>query len=200
MMLELDQSVKTRLGQKSINTLWDCSLYSSEELTNSCLSYSEAQTLNMELQNFGMRLRNHRDPKPVQKVLPAKAKELIAKVLAMEEVIWRYEELECVGVDKILCKRLENKDIFDPNHARSNFSKLMERILTFRLDKKSFVKHLIPHAERRLGEIKVVDSNIRVAVLGDKSGSMAVAVRSASVIASLLTVAFNADLKFFDDR
>eukprot|EP00493_Phyllostaurus_siculus_P027370 UN27717 len=79
MMLELDQSVKTRLGQKSINTLWDCSLYSSEELTNSCLSYSEAQTLNMELQNFGMRLRNHRDPKPCSKGTTCKGQRVDSK-------------------------------------------------------------------------------------------------------------------------
>ena len=44
------------------------------------------------------------------------------------------------------------------------------------------------------------NSFIRVAVLGDKSGSMDVAIRSASVISSLLCVAFNADLKFFDQR
>ena len=60
--------------------------------------------------------------------------------------------------------------------------------MTFKERGYSFVKNLIPHAEKRLKSIEIKNSNkLKVAVFGDASGSMQVAVKSASVIASLLS-------------
>jgi len=81
----------------------------------------------------------------------------------------------------------------------------MERILSFRELEYKFVPHLISHAQERLKLVKFddlseEDSFVRCAVLGDASGSMEVAIKSSCIIASLLSVALSADLKFFNEE
>lgn len=68
-----------------------------------------------------------------------------------------------------------------------------------------FVPDLIRHAQRRLESVAFDrlndgDSFLRCAVLGDASGSMEVAIRSSCIIASLLSVALSADLRFFNEQ
>ena len=101
---------------------------------------------------------------------------------------------------------ISNNLVFNPNSARSNYGKLMDRILKFKQKKLSFVEYLIPFAEQALDTIKYFNNNnnnnktLNVAVLGDASGSMDVAIESSSIISSLLSVALNADLKFFNSN
>jgi len=91
--------------------------------------------------------------------------------------------------------------VFSPDSARSNYGKIMERLLSFRQQKRSFAEAMIPHAEKLLKSLRVPkSSNLRCAVLGDASGSMEVAIKSSSIIASLLSVALDADLTFFSDQ
>jgi len=101
---------------------------------------------------------------------------------------------------------LDRKEsIFNEASPRSNYAKLMERILTFRDQDLQFVPDLIRHAQRRLETVAFDrlndgDSFLRCAVLGDASGSMEVAIRSSCIIASLLSVALNAELRFFNEQ
>lgn len=199
-IMDISEAVKRNLDENKILTLNQLSAYSDQELRNFGIDYRSARDLADELRNWGLNLRKDYEARKIFNILPDRAKAIIASTAAMEDVLWRYEELTCPETDRILCERLQDDDIFDPNHPRSNYGKLMERVLTFRDQKRSFVPHLMKHAEHRLSEIILPDNGISVAVLGDKSGSMEVAIRSSCVIASLLTVAFNADLKFFDEH
>ena len=71
----------------------------------------------------------------------------------------------------------------------------MDRILTFKEKKCKFVDALIPFVADALNSIKYVknssdndESDLKGAVLGDASGSMEVAIKSSSIIASLLFI------------
>eukprot|EP00483_Globobulimina_turgida_P001484 UN01486 len=99
----------------------------------------------------------------------------------------------------------KKENIFNDDSPRSNYGKLMERILSFREQKYKFVPYLTSHAQLRLQKVKFDELNdensfIRCAVLGDASGSMEVAIKSSCIIASLLSVALSADLKFFNSE
>jgi len=200
-LLELDADLKAQILGLGIVSMGELAEYSRSELiSQGCPSYKLTQ-LYQELQAFGMQLRADNVPRKVIKSLPIGARVAIARNAPMEDVLWRYEELGGKRVDEIIHERLKQTDVFDPTHARSNYGKLMERLLTFLEQKKCFAAEMIPHAQNRLSDIVANDcKGMRVAVLGDKSGSMSVAVRSACIISSLLAVAFNADLKFFDDK
>jgi len=199
LFLDLSQEVLDILEHKGVSTFGDLTGYTKDTIRTWGLPRGDANQMFTEVeQNFQMQFRKPNKKK--SSLLPPKARALIARHAAMEDVLWRYEELQCPETTQILSERLKEKDVFNPNHPRSNYGKLMERILTLREKKIPIFQDLIPHAKQRLQEIVMPNSFIRVAVLGDKSGSMDVAIRSASVISSLLCVAFNADLKFFDSR
>ncbi|ETO15214.1 hypothetical protein RFI_22150, partial [Reticulomyxa filosa] len=140
-------------------------------------------------------------------MIPAEAKHIIAENAPLEDVLWWYEELHSVEAEAEVLNRLQNtlehEDhvVFSPESQRSNYGKIMERLLSFRQQKFSFVDTLIIHAEKLLKSLRVPKSaNLRCAVLGDASGSMEVAIKSASIIASLLSVALDADLTFFNSN
>ncbi|ETO34611.1 hypothetical protein RFI_02478, partial [Reticulomyxa filosa] len=146
------------------------------------------------------------DPKEAA-TIPAEAKHIIAESAPLEDVLWWYEELHSVEAEAEVLSRLQNalehegQVVFSPDSQRSNYGKIMERLLSFRQQKFSFADTLIPHAEKLLKSLRVPKSaNLRCAVLGDASGSMEVAIKSASIIASLLSVALDADLTFFSDH
>ena len=56
---------------------------------------------------------------------------------------------------------------------------------------------MIPLAQQKLGDIKLT-LEPPVVVIGDRSGSMEVAIRTSTIIASLLTAITSAKLVFFD--
>jgi len=78
--------------------------------------------------------------------------------------------------------RLANGESLDAGRGRANYGKLMERLLLFRQRGLSFVPHLMKYAEEQLTALASDGSlrrnSFRVAVLGDTSGSMEVAINT----------------------
>eukprot|EP01083_Nonionella_stella_P237588 833339_1 len=148
--------------------------------------------------------------KKMDEAIPAEAKHILAENAPLEDVLWWYDELHSVEVEMEVMERLKEsyekkQNIFNDDSPRSNYGKLMERILLFRQEKYKFVPFLTQHAQLRLSKVKFDELNdknsfIRCAVLGDASGSMEVAIKSSCIIASLLSVALSADLKFFNSN
>eukprot|EP01083_Nonionella_stella_P145328 455153_1 len=148
--------------------------------------------------------------KKMDEAIPPEAKHILAENAPLEDVLWWYDELHSVEVEMEVMQRLKDslerkENIFNDDSQRSNYGKLMERLLLFREQKYKFVPFLTNHAQLRLENIKFDDLNsedsfIRCAVLGDASGSMEVAIKSSCIIASLLSVALSADLKFFNSN
>lgn len=206
------------------------------------------------------------------------SKAAFGKYAPLEDCLWYYEELECPEVEQALHARLAAGEQMNPSSPRSNYGKLMERILLCRARNVSFWQLLVPLADKRLELMKeqkkrmtegmmrstsaaavapasqedalammagvaVSSSNAsttassstvassstspsssscsssstsssaapyvpndgskgsvaaKVAVLGDKSGSMEVAVRSASSLGALLSAVLDAELSFFN--
>ena len=115
--------------------------------------------------------------------------------------MWFYEELASGHrVDQTIARRLESGEELGNQRGRINYGKLMERMLLFRKQRKPFEGYLLPFAERRMHEDiqRYQLQNISCAVLGDASGSMGVAVETATILGSLLALCLNADLCFFN--
>jgi hypothetical protein len=120
-----------------------------------------------------------------------------ARIAAYERlsvVIWYYEELRTADVDALIEARLDRGE-----EPTLSYGKLMERLLFFKMNSVPFYSKLIPIAERRLGELDLVLGD-DVMVIGDASYSMDVAIRTGTIIASLLCVLGEGDLRFFNDR
>lgn len=133
-------------------------------------------------------------------------RETVARLAPLEDVLWNYEELHCPAAEEAVRARLAAGEALDAVRGRSGYAKLMERILLFRERRLAFADLLLPVAEQRLADLVRANARPagayapRVAVLGDASGSMGVAVRTSTVVASLLSVALRAaDLLFFAD-
>ena len=148
-----------------------------------------------------------------------------AKIAAREEkldtILWYYEDLQCQSVDEIISERLrEGEQITLP------YGKLMERLLLCRMirqgestttsryrrnrnvdinappahpEKAKFYSDLLPIAQTQLEKIKLPLES-PVAVIGDASGSMEVAIRTATILSSLLTAICAAKLNFFNSQ
>ena len=95
-------------------------------------------------------------------------------------------------IDTIIDRRLEEGE-----EPKFSYGKFMERLLYFKMNGVGFYEKLIPIAEKRLKEINL-PLEAPVVVLGDASYSMDVAIRTSTIIASLLTAICSADLRFFN--
>mmetsp|Transcript_37827 Transcript_37827/g.77674 ORF Transcript_37827/g.77674 Transcript_37827/m.77674 type:complete len:583 (-) Transcript_37827:40-1788(-) len=133
---------------------------------------------------------------------PVATKEALAAKIPLEEALWYYEELCGGNVDSILTERIgagealveEGKE----GRGHANFGKLMERLLLFQRRNAPFASLLIPRAEQLLKEVGMnLARGRKVAVLGDASSSMQVAIDSAAIIAASITSCFDAELSFF---
>lgn len=135
--------------------------------------------------------------------LTEKSKLKLAECMdSVDSILWHYEDLKCPQVDNIVRARLENGEKIE-----LPYGKLMERLLTLKdqhkhdsfKDKDSIFSLMIPYAETRLQAFK---SSLPgpVAVIGDASASMSVAIRTATIISSLLTAICSAKLSFFNDK
>jgi hypothetical protein len=130
-------------------------------------------------------------------------KRLAERADKLDTLLWYYEDLKCDEVDDAIRARLErNEQITLP------YGKLMERLLLFktlRNEKKmaafdydsSLFSLIIPQAESQLMKFKSTVPG-PVAILGDASSSMNVAIRTATIISSLLTAICSAKLTFFN--
>ncbi|KAL8588504.1 hypothetical protein ACOMHN_022291 [Nucella lapillus] len=127
----------------------------------------------------------------------------------LDTVLWYYEDLQCTAVDEVIGRRLKaNEAVTLPS------GKLLERLLTFKMirgnldsfhgdahpdTRARFLPDLIKVAQPRLTSIKL-PLEAPIVVIGDKSGSMSVAIRTSTIIASLLTAITAARLTFFNTQ
>nr|KAG5704322.1 hypothetical protein BaRGS_012631 [Batillaria attramentaria] len=126
----------------------------------------------------------------------------------LDTVLWDYEDLACKAVDEVVERRLTQGEAVNLPSG-----KLLERLLTFKMlrdnvdarsnrvqgstDKACFLPRLIRLAEPRLTSIQL-PLEAPIVVIGDASGSMGVAIRTSTIIASLLTAICSARLVFFN--
>ncbi|BFZ09851.1 hypothetical protein BsWGS_12890 [Bradybaena similaris] len=143
--------------------------------------------------------------------LTAESKGRIARYESkLDTVIWWYEDLACPATEEAIAERLAaGEPVNLPN------GKLLERLLTISLRHKitfktgettflqdgnevsdNFLTRLIAIAEQRLKSISL-NLESPIVVMGDASGSMEVAIRTSTIIASLLTAICSAKLVFF---
>ena len=123
-----------------------------------------------------------------------KTKHAIAQYTNISTLIWWLEELHCELVEKLVVKRLQQGE-----KLNYGYGKVMERLMTACKIKSQITMELIPHAENSLGSYSI-PLKTPMAVLGDCSGSMQVAVRTSSIIVSLLAALGNATLYFFNSK
>lgn len=150
----------------------------------SCYSYLRQQVKNGKL-----------------KFTPANSKEF-ARTAPLSDILWFYEELQCTELDDMIMHRLDSGESFTTGgDDRAAFpAKLIERILMLQKKKKPFADKLIKYAEERLSSLRMTESKDRnIAILGDCSASMSVAVETASIVSGLLSVGLKADLVFFNN-
>jgi len=131
-------------------------------------------------------LRTHVRP------LPAEAKALVARYSSLDTLVWWHEEIESPEVDRIIYRRLQDGEI-----TKLPYGKVVERLLYFRRKGVCFYNLMVPIAQKQLEEIELL-LEPPVVVLGDGSFSMDVAIRTATIISSVLTVLSGAELKFFN--
>lgn len=116
----------------------------------------------------------------------------------VDTVLWWYEHLQCEEVDKVLEERIaKGEKITLPD------GKFIERMLTINDMRQRnssiapFYRHLVPIGQERLDAMSLpLDSPI--AVMGDASSSMEVAIKTSSIIAGLLSAISQAKLSFFN--
>ncbi|CAF0709851.1 unnamed protein product [Brachionus calyciflorus] len=136
----------------------------------------------------------------LKKYLNAESKKCLAeKQEKLDSILWYYEDLNCPEVDDIIKARLEKGE-----KVELGYGKLMERLLLFKSyrqivteSKISILSLLIPIAEKNLKNFRSTVAS-PVAVLGDASSSMNVAIRTATIISSLLATICDAKLTFFN--
>ena len=121
-------------------------------------------------------------------------KAAVATYTDITTVLWWLEDLQCAAVEKIIIARLQRGEA-----PKFGYGKLMERLMCCSSLHSAVLPVLIPFAERSMKEY-TLPLRTPMAVLGDCSGSMQVAVRTASIIVSLLTALGQAHLNFFNSR
>jgi hypothetical protein len=138
--------------------------------------------------------------------------EHLAAHVPVEVVLWNMEEFHQIAPEcgTIVRKRLSEiqdgtrRTTSDSNYSKVlSFGKLMERILTFRhLKMHGLAEDLAVIAEDRLRHLKSYwrekTADKKVAVVGDASSSMQVAIQSAAIFASMVSVCLNAELSFYN--
>ncbi|ELR17586.1 Ubox domain containing protein [Acanthamoeba castellanii str. Neff] len=121
-----------------------------------------------------------------------KVKAQVALYEKLDTLVWYYEELSSNEVDAIIAQRIDAGE--EPNFS---YGKLMERLLYFKMNGIAFYHKLVPVAQKRLKDI-FLPLEPPVVVMGDASYSMDIAIRTATIIGSLLAALTKADLLFFN--
>ncbi|KAI9343152.1 hypothetical protein BDR26DRAFT_1006400 [Obelidium mucronatum] len=133
--------------------------------------------------------------------LSKEAKAWLAAKAPVEDVIWFYEDIVqyCDVAEEALYSRLERGEFVASSKSRVNYPKLMERIMLLERRQSKCTKYLMEFATGMLQEITFPENKLKVAVFGDCSSSMDVAVDTASILASIFTARLKANLTFFHD-
>jgi hypothetical protein len=123
--------------------------------------------------------------------LKAPQRARVAQYSTLHTLLWYYSELQCDAADKVIIAKLaagENPEL--------GFGKLIDLVLAMKGDVRAA---LLPVAEAVRADLKLpIDG--RVLVIGDASSSMAVAVKTATIIAGFvasLCAVDRCNLRFF---
>ena len=121
----------------------------------------------------------------------------LADYASLDQCLWWYHELQCPGFDTILLKRLAEPDALGT--IGLSYGKLMERLLYIKLKHKRspLLPTLLPLADRKLAALDLTLTP-PVAVIGDASSSMNVAIRTAVIMSSVVAALADASLDFFN--
>ncbi|CAF1411756.1 unnamed protein product, partial [Rotaria sordida] len=143
----------------------------------------------------------------------------------LDTILWYYEDLQCTDVDDIISERLKNGEqitlpygklmervlllrtlrdsttqttVFeDSRRRRTQITRNVDDQHSVQSSKCKLYSDLLLIAEAQLEKIKL-SLESPVAVMGDASGSMQVAIRTATILSSLLTAVCSAKLNFFN--
>jgi hypothetical protein len=168
---------------------------------NSSLAYLKS-VVKEDGSNLVSVLEKHRDMKipfsfvrtQCNKKVPLAARKLMVSSTPLDTMIWWHDELACPEIDAAIIERLKSKS--EP--CSLTYGKLMERLLYFKKVKATEVFNaLLSVAEEKLKAINL-ELEAPAVVIGDASSSMQVAVQTATIIASVLSLLTNADLIFFN--
>jgi len=134
--------------------------------------------------------------------LSQSCKTVLCKQMPLDQLIWWYEELKgdsTCELDKEIVGRLEAGE-----KPEVGYGMLMERLMSFRSKAVSaegsvVFEKLLPFAEDRLRST-TLNLEAPVVVLGDASFSMDVAIRTSTILASLLAAIGGGELTFFSEQ
>ena len=135
--------------------------------------------------------------------------EMLAARVPLETVLWYFEEFHRASraCQHIVLDRVVKHDFGtgSGNVKATTYGKLMERILTFRrMGLVKLADAVLTLADGRLEELKSFwkerVKEQKVAVIGDASGSMQLAIESATIFASLVSVCLDGELSFYNDK
>ncbi len=145
----------------------------------------------------------------------------------LDTILWYYEDLQCSDVDDIISERLKNGEQitlpygklmerllllrtlrenapgtisyrgFARGRGRGGVARNVDSQPSTQSSPATFYSDLLLIAEAQLEKIKLPLES-PVAVIGDASGSMEVAIRTATILSSLLTAICSAKLNFFN--
>jgi hypothetical protein len=125
--------------------------------------------------------------------LKAPQRARVAEYTALSQLLWFYSELQCDATDKIIVAKLNAGE--DPELG---FGKLIDIILSLKADS-PLRAALMPVTERVRASL-ALPLDGKVLVIGDASSSMAVAVKTATIISGFVASLCEADrcnLRFF---
>ncbi|CAF1143594.1 unnamed protein product [Rotaria sordida] len=143
----------------------------------------------------------------------------------LDTILWYYEDLQCTDADDIISERLKNGEqitlpygklmervlllrtlrdnttqttVFEySRRRRTQITRNVDDQHSVQFSKCKLYSDLLLIAEAQLEKIKL-SLESPVAVMGDASGSMQVAIRTATILSSLLTAVCSAKLNFFN--
>lgn len=129
----------------------------------------------------------------------------LAQNIPLSTAIWYLEEfaLSSSEIPAMVGHRLKTED-WSKEHSKvtASFGKLLERVLTFQSRHwDSLAEDLVAAAEQRLAALKEVWSEEQkgttTVVFGDASSSMTSAIQAATIMATMISACFGAELSFF---
>lgn len=128
-------------------------------------------------------------------VLKPDDRELVIAKESLDTIIWNWTELSCPQGETILQARLETAD--QEQLSTLTYGKLVTLLINSNTP--SFKRALVSIAERKLRDYRMRVPQ-PLAVLCDASGSMQVAIKTSSIITSLLSALGKAELQVFKER
>eukprot|EP00730_Choanoeca_flexa_P018412 TRINITY_DN8948_c0_g1_i1.p2 TRINITY_DN8948_c0_g1~~TRINITY_DN8948_c0_g1_i1.p2 ORF type:complete len:568 (+),score=194.06 TRINITY_DN8948_c0_g1_i1:2439-4142(+) len=186
------------LNPKDLQLDWFMAKTYDEELPANCI----VSTIGAINQHNAVELMSEHKPSysylrtKVEMVTP-EMKLTLAGYASLDQCLYWYHELHCPGLDEVLLQRLQEENALDT--ISLSYGKLMERLLYIKLHhrRSKLLPILLPLADRKLTQLNLTLSP-PVAVIGDASASMNVAIRTAVIMSSVVATLADATLDFFN--